>query len=133
MAYGLILPLVAELHIRSVDRYSGAILATTAATATITISIVASASSDLVVAAMFVRGIWWWTAGKMWVETGVLPRWLGYPTMALAVLALGLAILSAPVGIDIATQWMLERIVVGFWTLALSFAVWQTRPIARAA
>ena len=111
------------------SRYSGAILATTAATATIAISIVASANHELIVAAMFVRGIWWWTAGKMWVETGVIPRWLGYPTMALAVLALGLAVLSAPLGIDLGTQWTTERLIVGLWTFALSFAVWQTRPI----
>jgi hypothetical protein len=80
---------------------------------------------------MFMRGIWWWTAGKMWVETGVMPRWLGLPTMLLAALAIGIAVVSAPLGVDTRTQWMSERIIVGLWTLALSVAVWQTRPIVR--
>ena len=108
-------------------RESGAILATAAGTATVTIGIAASASGGIVVAALFVRGIWWWTAGKMWAETGVMPRWLGIVTMVLAALTLAGAVASAPMAMSTETIWFFERMLLALWTLVLAFALWRTR------
>jgi hypothetical protein len=128
LGYGLLLPVLAALHVRqSAVRQSGAVLATSAGTATITVGIAASVNTDLVVAALLVRGIWWWTTGKMWAETGVVPRWLGFPTMLLAVLTIVAAVASAPLNMQSQTLWTAERIVLGAWTLALAFALWRTR------
>ncbi|HET7701104.1 MAG TPA: hypothetical protein VFM06_09595 [Candidatus Limnocylindria bacterium] len=128
VGYGLLLPLIAVLHVRHAPvRASGAILATAAGTATVTVGIAASGSTELVVAALFVRGIWWWTIGKLWAETGVLPRALGTATMALGALTLVAAVASAPMAMDTGTIWIAERALLGLWTLALSFALWRTR------
>lgn len=128
VGYGLLLPLLAILQVRHATvRQSGAILGTAAGMATITVGIGASASADLVVGALFVRGIWWWTVGKMWAETDVLPRTLGVATMALAVIALGTAVATGPLDIDLASLWMVERVVLGLWTLAVSIVLWRAR------
>jgi hypothetical protein len=128
VGYGLLLPAIANLHVRhSAVRTSGAVLGTAAGTATITIGIAASANFDLVVAALFVRGIWWWTIGKLWAETRVLPRFLGIATMVLAVLALGAAVLSAPMNMQSASIWTSERLILGLWSLALAAALWRSR------
>ena len=128
VGYGLLLPVLAVLQVRHrAVRESGAALGTAAGMATVTVGIAASANSDLVVAALLVRGIWWWTLGKMWNDTGVVARWLGIPTMALALLALGAAVASAPMGVATATIWMSERLLLGLWTLALSYALWTSR------
>jgi hypothetical protein len=63
----------------------------------------------------------------MWVETAVVPRWLGFPTMALSVLAIGAALASAPLGMSAATLWTAERFILGLWSLVLAFALWRTR------
>jgi hypothetical protein len=124
----LLLPVIAILHVRhQAVRESGAVLGTTAGTAAITVGLAAMANPDLIVAALFIRGIWWWTIGKLWSETGVVPRWLGLPTMALAVLAIAAALGSGVIGVPIATLAMSERALLGLWLLALSFAVWRTR------
>jgi hypothetical protein len=107
-------------------RQSGAVLATSAGTATVAIGIAASGNTDLAVAALLVCGIWWWTVGKMWAETSVIPSWLGLATMLLAVLAIGAAIASAPLSVRSETLWTVERVVLGAWTLALSFALWRS-------
>ena len=131
VGYGLLLPVLAVLQVRHATvRQSGAILGTAARMASITVGFGASASADLVVGALFVRGIWWWTVGKMWAETGVLPRALGVATMALAVIALGTAVATGPLDIDLGSVWMVERVVLGLWTLAVSFVLWRAR-IAR--
>jgi hypothetical protein len=128
LGYGLLLPVLAVLHVRhAAVRQSGAVLATSAGTATIAIGVAASANVDLVVAALLVRGIWWWTVGKMWAETGVVPRWLGYPTMLLAVLAIVAAVATAPIGVEQSSLWTAERLILGAWTLALGYALWRTR------
>ena len=108
-------------------RSSGAVLGTAAGTASVTIGIAASANAELAVAALFVRGIWWWTIGKMWAETRVLPRLFGIATMTLAVLAIGAAVASAPMSMDAATLWTSERLILGAWTLVLAFLLWRTR------
>jgi hypothetical protein len=128
LGYGLLLPALAVLHVRhQAVRQSGAVLGTSAGTAAVAIGLAASASADLVAAALLVRGIWWWTIGKMWTETAVVPRWLGYPTMLFAALAIVLAVASAPLNLDPYGLWMAERLILGVWTLALGYALWRTR------
>jgi len=111
----------------STVRQSGAILGTAAGMATITVGIAASANASLVVPTLFLRGVWWWTVGKIWAESGVFSRLLGIVTMALAVIAIGAAVASAPMTMDAATLWLSERVVLGLWTLALAFALWRSR------
>ena len=128
ISYGLLLPVLAVLQVRHATvRQSGAILGTAAGMATITVGIAASANPDLIVPALFVRGLWWWTIGKMWAETGVMPRVLGIATMALAVIAIGAALASAPMTMDAATLWATERVILGLWSLALAFALWRAQ------
>ena len=126
--YGLLLPAIANLHVRhQAVRTSGAVLGTAAGTASVTVGLAASANFDLVVAALFVRGIWWWTIGKMWRETAALPRLFGIATMTLAVLALGAAIASAPMDMQASAIWTAERLILGLWSLALAFFLWLAR------
>ena len=128
VGYGLLLPAIANLHVRHLRvRDNGAILASAAGTATVTVGIAASANADLAVAALFVRGIWWWTIGKMWAETRVLPRPFGIATIVLAVLALGAAVASAPMNMQAATIWLSERVILGLWSLALAAFLWRSR------
>ena len=128
LGYALLLPPLATLHVRhAAVRQSGAILATSAGTATITVGLAASANMELVVAALLVRGIWWWTIGKLWVETDVMPRALGYLTMALAVLAIATAVASAPMSMESTLVWTLERLILGVWTLVLAYALWRAK------
>jgi hypothetical protein len=128
LGYALLLPVLAVLHVRhAAVRQSGAILGTIAGTAAVAIGIAASASMELVVAALLVRGIWWWTIGKMWAQTGVIPRALGYFTMLLAILAIGAAVAAAPLAISAAVLWTAERLILGVWSLAVAVALWRTR------
>jgi hypothetical protein len=126
--YGLILPVIAVLHVRHQSmRESGAVLATVAGTASLTVGIAASANASLVVAALLLRAIWWWTVGKLWWETSLLPSWLALPTMALAVVSFAAAIASAPMGMSADSLWVAERLLLGFWLLTLSSALWRIR------
>ena len=128
IGYGLLLPVLAILQLRhAAVRQSGAILGTAAGMATVTVGIAASANPALVVPALFVRGIWWWTIGKIWSETGVLPRYFGTATMVLAVIAIGAALASAPMTMDLFRLWTTERAILGAWTLALALALWRSR------
>ena len=128
IGYGLLLPALAVLQVRHATlRQSGAILGTAAGMATITVGIAASSNADLVVPALFVRGIWWWTIGKLWFETGLMPRLFGVATMVLAVIAIGAALASAPMTMDAATLWTSERVVLGLWSLALAFFLGRSR------
>ncbi|HKW79146.1 MAG TPA: hypothetical protein VJQ09_08580, partial [Candidatus Limnocylindria bacterium] len=76
---------------------------------------------------LLLRGVWWWTIGRMWAETNAMPRLFGVATMVLAVIAIGAALASAPMSIGAAAIWTSERIVLGLWTLALSLALWRAR------
>ena len=88
IAYGFLLPGIAVLHVRhAAVRQSGAILATISGAAVATVGLAGSANVDVRPASLFVLGMWWWTIGKMWVQTGVLPRTLGRVTAALGVVA----------------------------------------------
>jgi hypothetical protein len=128
LGYALLLQPLAMLHIRhAAVRQSGAILATCAGTASITVGLAASANAELVVAALLVRGVWWWTIGKLWAETNAMPRAFGYLTMALSALAFVTAVGSAPMGMESTLLWTLERLILGVWTLVLAYAFWRTR------
>ena len=128
IAYGLMLPVIAVLHVRHLAvRESGAMLGTISGTAVIVVGIAASASFELAVAALFVRAIWWWTIGKMWWETGVVARWLGAITLGLAVGEFALVLALGPLGLDLAVAWVPLRALLGLWMLALSFALWRAR------
>jgi hypothetical protein len=128
IAYGLMLPAIASLHVRHLGvRESGAMLGTIAGTAVIVVGISASAAPELAVAALFVRAIWWWVIGKMWWETGVMPRWLGAVTLGLAVGEFALVLALGPIGADMAVAWLPLRVLLGIWLLALSYALWRSR------
>ena len=125
--YGLLLPVLAILQVRHATvRQSGAILGTASGMATVTVGIAASASPVLVVPALFVRGIWWWTIGKMWWETGVLPQALGLPTMVFAVVDL-LSIAVPVIGMDPSLAWSLGQTLLAIWSLLLALALWRAR------
>lgn len=95
VAYPLILPAIAVLHVRHrAVRESGAILATIAGTAAVVVGILASVEPVAGPAALFVLGMWWWTIGKTWVETRLFARPLGLLTAALGALAIAGAIVS---------------------------------------
>jgi hypothetical protein len=128
VAYGLMLPVIAVLHVRHLlVRQSGAMLGTIAGVAVVTVGISASASPELAVAALFVRAIWWWTIGKMWWETDVLPRWLGAITLGLAAGEFALVLALGPLGADMAVAWLPLRVLLGIWLLALSYALWRSK------
>ena len=128
VAYGLMLPAIASLHVRHrTVRDSGAMLATISGTTVVVVGISASASPELAVAALFVRAIWWWVIGKMWWETDVMPRWLGAVTLGLAVGEFALVLALGPIGADMAVAWLPLRVLLGIWLLALSYALWRSR------
>jgi hypothetical protein len=128
VAYALLLPAIANLHVRhKAHRASGAVLGTATGIATVTVGIAASANFDLVVAALLVLGMWWWTIGKLWAETRVMPRLFGMATMVLAALAIATAVISAPMNVAMSTIWTAERLTLGLWSLVLSFALWRAR------
>lgn len=128
VGYGLMLPAIAVLHVRhALVRQSGAMLGTVAGITVVTVGISASAAPDLAVVALFVRAIWWWTIGKMWWETGALPRWLGAVTLGLAAGEFALVLALGPLGADMAIAWLPLRVLLGIWMLALSYALWRSR------
>lgn len=121
IGYGFMLPVLAVLHARH-QRYreSGAILGTISGTSVVVLGMIASADPTIAVGALFVRGIWWWTIGKMWWETDLLPRTFGIVTMMLAVMAFVACLVPTFTGptLDLA---------LGLWMLALSAALWRSR------
>lgn len=121
IAYGFMLPVLAVLHARH-QRYreSGAILGTIGGTSVVVLGIVAASDPTIAAAALFVRGIWWWTIGKMWWETDLLPRTFGLVTMAISVMAFVASLVPTFAGppLDLA---------FGLWMLALSLMLWRSR------
>jgi hypothetical protein len=106
-------------------RRSGAVLGTIAGASVVTLGLGAAANADLIPAALFVRGIWWWTIGKMWAETGVLPRAFGWVTMALAVVCFGLVIAYALTGIPMAPPDLPLRLFLGLWLIVVAGLLWR--------
>ena len=131
LGYGLMLPAVAILHVRHARvRESGAILATVAGTAVVAVGLAGSVNVDLRPAALLVLGMWWWTSGKLWVETRVLPTALGVITAGLGLLAIvgaflePASVLEAIVpGYPAADVWTALRVALGAWLIGLAFAL----------
>ena len=127
VGYGLLLPIVASLQVlhRPV-RESGAILGTIAGASVVTLGLGAAANTDLIPAALFVRGVWWWTMGKMWAETAVLPRAFGLLTLLLAVVCFGLVGIYAATGLPMSPPDLPLRMILGAWLIALAVLLWRT-------
>ncbi|MDO8562888.1 MAG: hypothetical protein Q7S25_03480, partial [Candidatus Limnocylindria bacterium] len=126
LGYPFILPAVALLHARAEShRRSGAVLATITGTAAVIVGIGASTAVPLRPAALVLLGMWWWTLGKMGVETGILPRRFSMRTAALgalvivgaALVSLGdrLVLVSGDLGLFDAAH-----LALGAWLLALA-------------
>jgi len=128
LAYGLMLPVIAVLHVRHARvRDSGAVLGTIIGTVVVAIGMGTSAAPELALAALFVRAMWWWTLGKLWWETDVVSRWLGAVTLGLAVGQFALVIIFGPVGADMTILALPLRIALGLWMLALAAVLWRGR------
>lgn len=127
VAFGFMLPAIASLHVRhAVVRQSGAILGTVTGASVVTLGSVAAAENGVVPAAFFVTGMWWWTVGKMWAETRVLPRAFGWLTMALAIVCF--ALLGAYAftgGVLTAVPDLFLRIILGVWLIVLAVLFWR--------
>lgn len=123
IGYGLLLPVIASLHVRHAPvRQSGAMLGTIAGTSVATLGIVATTTGGLLVATLFVAGVWWWTLGKMWAETGVIARPFGWTTMALAVLCFAVAVFAAqttPLG------QAFPALLLSPWLIVLAALLWR--------
>ena len=134
IAYGFLLPAIAVLHVRhAAVRQSGAILGTISGAAVATVGLAGSANVDVRPAALFVLGMWWWTIGKMWVQTGVMPRTLGRITAALGLVAFALVPIEAFSAAFVAVMpraladalaqpyFSAAHVALGVWLLALSW------------
>jgi hypothetical protein len=121
------LPAIASLHVRHVlVRQSGAMLGTIAGASVVTLGSVAAADNGVIPAAFFVSGMWWWTIGKMWAETRVLPRAFGLFTMALALACFALlATYAFTGGVLTAVPDSPLRLVLGAWLIALAALLWR--------
>ena len=121
IGYGFMLPILAVLHARHQQyRESGAILGTISGTSVVVLGIVAASDPTIATAALFVRGIWWWTIGKMWWETDLLPRTFGIVTMMLSVMALVACLVPTFAGATL-------DLALGLWMLVLSIVLWRSR------
>jgi hypothetical protein len=126
VSFGLILPVIASLQvIHQPLRASGAVLGTIAGATVVILGLGASANPDLIPAALFVRGVWWWTIGKLWVETAALPRALGWLTMLLAIACFALVAIYALTGISMGSPDLPARMILGAWLIALGLSLWQ--------
>jgi hypothetical protein len=127
IGYGLVLPAIAILHVKHQQmRESGAVLGTAAGVATVCLGIAISGNDTLTIGALFVRGIWWWTVGKLWWETSLLPSWLALVTVALALVAFALAA-GTTLGVASLVLPYLASALFGLWLIALSYALWRIR------
>jgi hypothetical protein len=120
------LPAIASLHVRhAVVRQSGAMLGTITGASVVTLGSVAATDVGLVPAALIVTGMWWWTIGKMWAETRVLPGAFGWVTMALALALFGLLAAYAYTGVLMAIPDLPLRVFLGLWLIALAALLWR--------
>jgi hypothetical protein len=122
IAFGLMLPAIASLHVRHLlVRQSGAMLATIAGVSVAALGAAAASDDGLIPAAFFVSGVWWWTIGKMWAETRVLPRGFGWFTMALAVICFGYVV----AGVFASVPLLPLRLLLGVWLIVLAAFFWR--------
>ena len=136
-AYLLLLPAIAHLHIRhSGVRISGATLALLTGTAAAITGVAGALNVDAQPAAMFALGLWWWTIGKLWAETGVVQRTFGLVTAGAGALVLiasfvasGLAPLTALApGVPDLALWDASRPALAVWAIALGIGLWRPPP-----
>jgi hypothetical protein len=127
VAFGFMLPAIASLHVRhALVRQSGAILGTITGGSVVTLGSVAAAETGVLPAALMVTGMWWWTIGKMWAETRVLPRAYGWLTMALAIVCFALlAAYAYTGGVTMAVPDLPLRIILGIWLIVLAGLLWR--------
>src|SRR3989442_11394826 len=127
VGFGLILPVLASLHVRHLlVRQSGAVLGTMAGTCVVLFGL--GGAQETLPALLMARAVWWWTIGKMWAETGVLPRTFGWFTMLLAVLFPALAGITALGGRSDASPDFVLRLVFAAWLGILPAFLWPRRP-----
>lgn len=121
------LPAIASLHVRHLPvRQSGAVLGTITGASVVTLGSVAAAHEGIVPAAFFVCGMWWWTIGKIWTETRVLPLAVGWLTMALAVACFALlAAYAYSGGVVMAVPDLPLRLLLGAWLVVLATFLWR--------
>lgn len=129
------LPAISVLHPRHRRlRESGTILATISGTTAVAVGLAGSVNVDLQPAALFVLGMWWWTIGKLWAETQVLPRTFGLVTAALGALSLAGGIFaSVSIGVSVARPdlpevavWTIAQVALGAWLAILGGTLWRT-------
>jgi hypothetical protein len=101
------------------------VLGTIAGASVVTLGLGAAANTDLIPAALFVRGVWWWTIGKMWAETGVLPRAFGWITGMLGAVCFALVAVYAVTGIPMSPPDLPLRMILGAWLIVLAALVWR--------
>ncbi len=128
IAYGFLFPAIAVLHIRHATvRRSGTILATIAGAAVATVGLAGSANVDVRPASLFALGMWWWTIGKMWAQTGVLPRRFGMVTMACGLAAFVLVPVEAfsPAFIAVMPRSLADVLAQPYFSAAhIALGVW---------
>jgi hypothetical protein len=122
-------------------RQSGAILATIAGTAVATVGLAGAANVDVRPASLFALGMWWWTIGKMWAQTGVLSRPFGRITAVLGLAAFVLVPIEAFSAAFVALMarsladalaqpyFSAAHLVLGLWLLALAWAFATERTV----
>jgi len=133
-AYLLLLPAIAHLQLRHARvRGSGTTLGTITGIAALLVGLAGALNVDVQPAALFALGMWWWTIGKLWAETGVLPAGFGLATAGAGALALlgsfvaaGLTPLTALVpGVPELALWEATRVALAAWSLALAALLWR--------
>lgn len=130
----LMLPAIAVLHVRHrLVSSSGAVLGTIAGTAAVVLGILAATQFPARPAALLAAGMWWWTIGKMWVQSGAMPRAFGFLTAGLGVLAVAGA-LWLPLTNDMLVVnnaaagqlWTIVHTVTGAWLAILALMLLRT-------
>jgi len=129
VGFGLILPVLASLHVLHLPvRQSGAVLGTIAGTCVVIAGL--GGAPETLPAVLVARAVWWWTIGKMWAETGVLPRPFGWVTMLLAILFPAVAGIAAFEGRSDASPDLALRLLFAAWLVILAAFLWPRRPVA---
>lgn len=117
--FGLILPVIAALHVRIAPlRPQAAVLASASGTATAATGVAALLLNDLEPAALFFLGLWWWVVGKFMLDTGTLSRAFGTLTAAAAPLVY-LALLANLFGLR-PYGWSAPRLALAAWLVMLA-------------
>ena len=81
-------------------------------------------------ALLIVRTVWWWTIGKMWAETNVMPRTLGWITALLGVAFPAAVGVAAIAGRSDLLPDLALRLVFSAWLVVLAAFLWPRRPVA---